>query len=464
VEYVPADDRPKVLDAHSDSDTLAAVGPDGEQYSWRPQYSAVLVLETNAGLYTAEKVRVGDCPPDTASRVGSTGAAGAGYVPTLVSCTFVEGRWRPEARAGASAATLGELFSMVAAAGEAITAEDIWAASVPGPGDKAAAGRAFYNQALQKDMFYKGGGHMSAAHVALWGLGGGSRALSTFAPGLVRVAVIVPYRANPLQKRERHLQAFLAHMCKQFMPSLCSPSAGGAGGAPVDAWTIYVVRQSEDGRKFNRGALLNVGALRARQDGFNVLVMHDVDLLPGKVMRERYTLSCATRPVHQASAWGLYTYPGYTGGVITFHPAHFFAANGFPNNGWGWGGEDDALRERIRYSGVPAPVKFPPTEGAYEDLEQTFPGKMRANVRVRDGGSEALRNSTRMEMLSGDLATWKRNGLNTLRYTCLSEGPLEEHLHTLDVHVRLDVPAPKDAYIGGGGGGAGEPTPGMGDE
>ena len=43
---------------------------------------------------------------------------------------------------------------------------------------------------------------------------------------------------------------------------------------------MFILEQSLDGHKFNRGKLLNAGFDMARND-YDVYVFHDVDLLPG---------------------------------------------------------------------------------------------------------------------------------------------------------------------------------------
>jgi hypothetical protein len=48
------------------------------------------------------------------------------------------------------------------------------------------------------------------------------------------------------------------------------------------------VEQSNDGRKFNRGKLLNIGFERACAEGCTVFVFHDVDLLPSTDLLEYY--------------------------------------------------------------------------------------------------------------------------------------------------------------------------------
>lgn len=36
----------------------------------------------------------------------------------------------------------------------------------------------------------------------------------------------------------------------------------------------------------------------------------------------------------------------YFGGVAALTPLHYLKMNGFPNNYWGWGGEDDDISAR----------------------------------------------------------------------------------------------------------------------
>lgn len=61
------------------------------------------------------------------------------------------------------------------------------------------------------------------------------------------VVVVVPFREQlPLQHRGEQLARFLPHM-QRFLSGLEIPGR------------VLVVEQSQDGRKFNRGQLLNVG-------------------------------------------------------------------------------------------------------------------------------------------------------------------------------------------------------------
>lgn len=175
---------------------------------------------------------------------------------------------------------------------------------------------------------------------------------------------------------------------------------------------IIVAVQPDDGRKFNRGLLLNAGARVAMRQGFPTLILHDVDLLPSDDLREWYTRAePAGTALHIGARWGRYDYAGYLGGVLKLGTADFAATNGFPNSFWGWGGEDDALAARLKTAGV---TTTRPTHGFLRDLEAGAEASCRASTRVRDGGREEWRNMTRKEDLARDRDAWKSDGLSSL--------------------------------------------------
>ena len=115
---------------------------------------------------------------------------------------------------------------------------------------------------------------------------------------------------------------------------------------------IYIIEQSDDGRKFNRGKLLNIGFQLASAPSsgapHEAYVFHDVDLLPSPELVPYYLEAPTGGPVHIARVWGRYSgNPKYIGGAVAFTGADFRRINGFPNTFWGWGGEDDEMRRRI---------------------------------------------------------------------------------------------------------------------
>ena len=151
-----------------------------------------------------------------------------------------------------------------------------------------------------------------------------------------KVAIIVPYRdLHQEQGRRKQLDQFIPGMTK-FLQQQTEAS-----------FKIYIIEQSNDDRKFNRGKLLNIGFEKACSDGCNVFIFHDVDLLPSTELLEFYCQIPTEQPIHIARVWDRYSVNDkYFGGITSFSASLFRQLNGFPNNFWGWGGEDDELYKR----------------------------------------------------------------------------------------------------------------------
>lgn len=225
-----------------------------------------------------------------------------------------------------------------------------------------------------------------------------------------KVAIIVPFRDQHMeQKRSSHLSQFIPYMCS-FMARTLVP------------FHIYIIEQSNDGKKFNRGKLLNVGYEIARQKGedASAFIFHDVDLLPDKQLRPHYRCDAQnfrTTPNHIARVWSRYNAnKDYVGGVTAFSAECFERLNGFPNNFWGWGGEDDELRNRMR----DAHVEFTwPEEGSLVDLENmTLQEKLdilRAQNTDSEGSDNNWRCMVKTDVLKEHTTTWKTNGLSSMR-------------------------------------------------
>lgn len=139
---------------------------------------------------------------------------------------------------------------------------------------------------------------------------------------------IVPYR-----NRASHLNIF-------------SKKISSLGGK------ILVVEQS-DGKPFNRGKLLNVGALWAfaKQLPIDYFIFHDVDMIPVKA-----DYSMPKNPTHIATRCSQFRYkmpyPEYFGGVTLFTKEDFFLVDGYSSKFWSWGCEDDEMRRNVLNAGL----------------------------------------------------------------------------------------------------------------
>jgi hypothetical protein len=141
-----------------------------------------------------------------------------------------------------------------------------------------------------------------------------------------KLGIIVPYR-----NRLEHLEVFKKHIKEYFLKTNIK-------------YELIIVEQYDD-KPFNRGKLLNIGFLAAEQLGCDYVVFHDVDMLPINV-----DYSYSNIPIHLAT--NITSNKRYFGGVTLFPINLFKEINGFPNEYWGWGFEDDELLRRCGVSDI----------------------------------------------------------------------------------------------------------------
>jgi len=149
-----------------------------------------------------------------------------------------------------------------------------------------------------------------------------------------KLGILVPYR-----NREDHLKYFVPTI-KEYLNDKGIQNS------------IYIIEQGNK-KPFNRGKLLNVG-YELFKDECDYFCFHDVDLIP---QEDSCDYSVVHRPTHLASRLSKFNYQlvydEYFGGVTLFTKNHFELINGFSNEYWGWGYEDDDILYRCRKRGVP---------------------------------------------------------------------------------------------------------------
>jgi hypothetical protein len=197
--------------------------------------------------------------------------------------------------------------------------------------------------------------------------------------------VIVPYRDQPEQNRAQQLDNFITHFSTLGYP-------------------VLIVEQTDE-KKFNRGKLLNAGADLVETD---YMIFHDVDLLPKQSILPYYTVFPSS-PIHIGKAWReKYDSQNFLGGVVSVSKRDFQAIDGFPNNFWGWGGEDDAMRVRFKKAGLKV-------------LQPSIKSGFTEQKHVDTKSKPEWKNMERWEGLDREKEGSNKSGLSNLEYNILEQ-------------------------------------------
>ena len=142
---------------------------------------------------------------------------------------------------------------------------------------------------------------------------------------------IIPYR-----NRAFYLQSFMRKMSTVLED------------IPKTDYEIYVIHQN-DTRKFNRGAIKNIGFLYIKNKYPKyykqmTLVFNDVDIFP---LRKNYLDYITTKGVVKH----FFGFNYALGGIVSIVGEDFERINGFPNF-WAWGYEDNLIQTRIVNAGI----------------------------------------------------------------------------------------------------------------
>ena len=152
----------------------------------------------------------------------------------------------------------------------------------------------------------------------------------------MKLGVCVPYR-----NREAHLQEFIPEVGKYLE------------NQGID-YCMYFAHQ-KDSKLFNRGAMKNIAAKVAFEDGCDYIVWHDIDMIPEEGGGADYSYP-AEHPIHIATNISQMDYKlkyfEYFGGAVVFTREQVEKTNGYSNEYWDWGSEDDDLFWRCYLEGL----------------------------------------------------------------------------------------------------------------
>jgi len=154
-----------------------------------------------------------------------------------------------------------------------------------------------------------------------------------------KLGVIVPYRNRPEQ-----LKIFREYISEYLYKK----------GIHHE---IIIVEQLDD-RPFNRGMLLNWGFRKAEWANCTYVVFHDIDLLPINIdyAKSEYPIQLVTE-IETDGTEDEQLFYDYFGGVTLFNMEDFKEINGYSNDYWGWGFEDDDLFRRCIEKGIKTDFK-----------------------------------------------------------------------------------------------------------
>ena len=258
-----------------------------------------------------------------------------------------------------------------------------------------------------------------------------------------RLSIIVAYRDPGDGTRKSQLDIFLQQMQVIFNGKT--------------SYHIYIVEQESERddydslddlikqpgskmAKFNLGRLKNIGYQIAHKENSDVqnnyYILSDVDLLPSVELLPKY-LEYPNTPIHLANMGTRYNKDKkdkhFLGGVISVNTEDFKKSNGYPNNFWGWGGEDNALNFRFKNNNI----RIDKTNSPIIDLENLSIEKKLEDLKARKNKEQR-----KWEKLKEDKEdnNWKKNGLNDIKklYKIIEEKSISENITHIKVFLNIE--------------------------
>jgi len=221
-----------------------------------------------------------------------------------------------------------------------------------------------------------------------------------------RLAIIVPYR-----DRKANMKKFLPYM-ENYIKNI--------------DYKIFIIEQANE-LPFNRAILLNIGFNEAKD--YDYFCFHDIDMLPIESDYSfRPNVTHLAEKVEQFN-WRLPT-PIYVGGVTMFDKQSFLKINGYCNQFWGWGYEDDEIWYRCELANVP----LTRSGGTYSSMHHD---RNTSNELVTEN-SEFIK-KVKERYVDGKFI----EGLSTLKYKKIREKKISERvthvMATFDLNREIKV-------------------------
>lgn len=196
---------------------------------------------------------------------------------------------------------------------------------------------------------------------------------------------------------------------------------------------ITIIEQTDDGRRFNLGKIINVGFDLYQQESTDkwTYMFHPIDLfaIGGfeyylSSNKEMNTVGLPALSINTIGEHRFYR-------AAMFSPNLFTSINGYPNEFWGWGAEDDAFFTRLKIMGIKLPhtcIEFKKWAEFQEDHEHCHASP--DCIKGLDHHNENLQKAyatTKESMMS--------DGLNNLIYKVIETKQIARNLK----HIKVEL-------------------------
>jgi len=137
----------------------------------------------------------------------------------------------------------------------------------------------------------------------------------------------------PIRNREHNLKEYLENIIPIFNYQNIN-------------YRIFIIEQSKN-KRFNKGKINNIGFLEALKENknYNRILFNDVDNYP----LDKNLINYNTKVDKVNHFFGN---KKWLGGFFIINKNIFQKVNGYSNNFWGWGGEDQDLQNRLKFNNV----------------------------------------------------------------------------------------------------------------
>lgn len=222
-----------------------------------------------------------------------------------------------------------------------------------------------------------------------------------------KLGLIIPYR-----NRFDHLKVFLPQI-KKFLENKIE-------------YMICIIEQTNE-KPFNRAKLLNIGFDVSKEE-CSWFCFHDIDMVPVAETCDYSEVNGAVRLSQYVSQFRNIPRPSQElGGVTLIDKESFEKVNGYSNEYWGWGCEDDDFYLRC----IKENINISARAGVFSSLEH----KPNGDTFGGQASPETIKNRKRLKEVKKDLSVFKKDGLNSLQYELKKTYSIDTKVFVYNVEI-----------------------------